>query len=254
MITYTPFDTPSRVFRGNPIEGRIGPVNIGHRERYASMIGGAAVVVLGLSRRSLPGLLLAGLGGLFVMRGVAGHCKLYDKIGVSTAGGVRPGVPDHTGQKVERTIFIARPPDELFRFWRNLENLPEFMESIENIKVQDENHSHWTIRGLGGRRIEWDAEIINEHPGEMISWQSLPGSDVQSAGTVRFTPTDDNRGTLLRVVLEFHPPGGILGSGVARLLGRDPVVQVDRDLNRLKEIIESHDVSAGHRAEEFPIL
>jgi uncharacterized membrane protein len=256
MLTYTPFDPPTpsdsspRRLRGNPLEGAFGPVNVGEVERYGSIVGGAALVVAGLSRRSLPGLLAAGLGGLFIVRGVAGHCRLYDSIGVSTSAPQRPGVPDQTGQKIEKTIFIARPPEELYRFWRNLENLPEFMESIESIRIMDDRHSHWVVKGPGGHRVEWDAEIVNEHPGEMISWQTLPGADVQSAGTVRFTSTEDGRGTLLRVVLEFHPPGGSLGARVARLFGRDPAARLERDLGRLKEIIESHDVSAAARAQE----
>jgi uncharacterized membrane protein len=199
--------------------------------------------------------LLAGLGGLFIMRGAAGHCRLYDSMGVSTAASQRPGVPDQTGHKIEKSVFIARPPVELFRFWRNLENLPEFMKHIESVRVLDDRHSHWVVKGPGGHRLEWDAEIVNEHPGEMISWQTLPGADVQSAGTVRFTPADDGESTVLRVVLEFHPPGGSLGARVARLFGKDPAAQLDQDLGRLKQIIESHDVSssARARAEDWPV-
>jgi uncharacterized membrane protein len=107
--------------------------------------------------------------------------------------------------------------------------------------------SHWVVKGIGGRRVEWDAEIVNEHPGEMISWQTMPGADAQSAGTVRFTPTDEGRGTLLRVVLEYRAPAGRVGAGIARLFGRDPERQVGEDLGRLKQIIENRDVSAGAR-------
>jgi len=257
MVTYTPFDAPVSGestlcgVRGNPLEGATGPVNVGDIERYGSIVGGAALVVTGISRRSLPGLLVAGLGGLFILRGVAGHCRFYDSIGVSTAHTPqRAGVRDQTGHKVEKTISIARPPEEVFRFWRNLENLPEFMKAIESIQILDDRRSHWVVKGPGGRRLEWDAEVVNEHPGEMISWQTLPGADVQSAGTVRFTPTDGGRGTLLRVVLEFRAPGGSLGTGVARLLGRDPAGELERDLDRLKQIIESGDVSAATGAGE----
>lgn len=259
MMTYTPFDANSNHsangsacgLRGNRLEGAFGPVNVGEIERYGSITGGAALVVAGFSRRSLPGLLLAGMGGLLIMRGIGGHCRLYDSIGVSTSDvPQRSGVQDQTGHKIEKIVTIARPPDELFRFWRNLENLPEFMQNIESVRVLDDRRSHWVVKGPGGHRLKWDAEIVNEHPGEMISWQTLPGADVQSAGTVRFTPSDDGRSTILRVVLEFRPPGGTLGARVARLFGRDPAGQLDQDLARLKQIIESHDVSAGARMEE----
>jgi len=224
----------------------MGPVNVGEMERYGSIVGGAALAVVGLSRRSLPGLLLAGLGGLFILRGVGGHCRLYDTMGVSTAcGGQRAGMRDQTGQKIEKTIEIGRPPEELFRFWRNLENLPEFMETVESIRIVDDRRSHWVVKGPGGRRLEWDAEIVNEHPGEMISWQTLPGADVQSAGTVRFTPVEGGKWTHLRVVLEMRGPGGALGAGVARVCGKEPGWQLERDLERLKRMMESRDVSAA---------
>jgi uncharacterized membrane protein len=248
MLTYTPFETTGGsacALRGNPLEGSIGPVNVGEMERYGSIIGGAALVAAGLSRRSLPGLLVAAAGGAFIFRGMAGHCGLYHSIGVSTSAPARPGVPDRTGYKIEKTILIACPPADLFRFWRNLENLPEFMESIESVRVLDDRHSQWVAKGPGGRRLKWDAEIVNEHPGEMIAWQTLPGADVQSAGTVRFTPAEDGAGTLLRVILEFHPPGGALGAGVARFFGKDPASQLEQDLSRLKQIIEGRNVSTA---------
>jgi len=241
MLTYTPFESnPSSCsLGGNRIEGAFGPVNVGEPERYGSILAGAALAAAGLSRRNLPGLLVAAVGGLFIMRGLGGHCRLYDSIGVSTAAHRTSGVPDRTGHKVEKTLLIARPPAELFRFWRNLENLPEFMENIQSVRVLDDRRSHWVVKGPAGQSVEWDAEIVNEHPGEMISWQTLPGADVQSAGTVRFTPADGGKSTMLRVVLEFHAPAGALGAGFARFFGKDPSAQLDQDLARLKQVIES---------------
>lgn len=250
MLTYSPFDsrTPEMnsvdALRGNPLEGTIGPVNLGESERLGSIVGGAALLLTGLSRRTVPGLLLAAVGGAFIFRGVAGHCKLYDSLGVSTARPQRAGVAGGSGRKIEKSIVINRPPSELFRFWRNLENLPEFMENLQSVRALDDRLSHWVVKGPAGHFVEWDAEIVNEHPGEMISWQTLPGADVQSAGTVRFTPLDGGHSTNLRVVLEFRPPGGAVGAHVARLFGRDPDIQLDRDLHRLKSIIESHDLPA----------
>jgi uncharacterized membrane protein len=220
-------------------------VNLGETERYASIIGGVALVATGLSRRSLPGLILAAAGGMFLVRGVSGHCHLYESLGLSTTPS-RSGVPDRTGIKIDKGIFIARPAGELYRFWRNLENLPEFMEHIESVRILDDRRSHWTVKGPGGQRLEWDAEIVNEHPGEMISWQTLPGADVQSAGTVRFTPSGE--GTRLRVVLEFHPPGGVMGARIARFFGKDPELQLDQDLFRLKQIAETRTALSTQQA------
>jgi uncharacterized membrane protein len=242
MLTYTPFDSnhsgPACGLRSNPLEGALGSVNVGRAERYGSLIGGAALLTTGLSRRSIPGLLLAFAGGALILRGLSGHCRLYRSIGVSTSSQGRFGVPHGTGRKVEKTIEIDRQPQEIFRFWRNLENLPEFMDNIESVTMMDDHRSHWVAKAPGGRRLEWDAEIVNEHPGEMISWQTLPGASIQSAGTVRFSPTADGRGTKVRVVFEYHPPGGALGDGVGRMIGRDAASQVGHDLARLKQILE----------------
>jgi len=245
MLTYIPLDPPTSGnigLRGNPLEGAIGPVNVGETERYGSLIGGAALVAAGLSRRSLPGLLIAALGGAFILRGLVGHCKLYDSIGVSTAATGRSGVPHGTGHKIEKSILIGRPPGEIFGFWRNLANLPTFMQNLQSVHVLDDRHSHWVVDGPGGRSLEWDAEIVNEHPGEMISWQTLPGADVQSAGTVRFTPAEDGVATNVRVIMEFHPPAGAVGASIARFVGHDPAARLERDLSRLKEIMERRNV------------
>ena len=250
MLTYTPIDpsSPGNLgLRGNPLEGALGPVNVGETERYGSLLGGAALIAAGLSRRSLPGLLVAALGGLFVARGLGGHCKLYDSIGVSTVANGRAGVPHGTGHKIDTSILIKRPAAEIFDFWRNLENLPSFMEDLRAIRVLDDRRSHWVLNGPGGRPMEWDAEIVNEHPGEMISWQTLPGADLQSAGTVRFTSTEGGTATNVRVILEFHPPAGAVGASIARFIGHDPAMKLERDLTRLKGIMESRNVvsSAG---------
>jgi uncharacterized membrane protein len=248
MLTYAPIDPPkpgSTGLRGNPLEGTFGPVNVGELERYGSLAGGAAVIVAGLSRRSLPGLLVAALGGAFALRGLGGHCKLYDSIGVSTAATGRPGVPHGTGSKIEKSILINRPPGEIFHFWRNLENLPSFMQSLQSVRILDERTSHWVVNGPGGRTLEWDAEIVNEHPGEMISWQTLPGADVQSAGTVRFVSAERGMATNVRVILEFHPPIGAVGASIARFIGHDPATQLEQDLTRLKYLMESRNVASA---------
>ena len=214
-------------------------MNVGPDERSASMLGGVVLVALGLSRRSLPGLLLAGLGGALIFRGATGHCALYGRAGVHSSDRDRAGVPGNSGTKVERTIHINRAPEDVFRFWRNLENLPEFMENLESVRMLDDRRSHWVVKGPAGHTVEWDAEIVNEHPNQMISWQTLPGAEVQSAGTVRFARSYDKQGTVLRVVMEFRPPGGVVGEQVARLFGRDPAQQLEKDLERLKAHMEA---------------
>ena len=146
------------------------------------------------------------------------------------------------GLRVEQTVRIARPAEELYRFWRNLENLPRFMDHLESVRVLDERRSHWVARGPVGSRVEWDAEVHNEIPGQLLAWRSLPGAEVNHAGSVHFEP-DAGDFTLVRVILRYDPPGGRLGAGVARLFGEDPDTQVADDLRRFKQVMEAGDAS-----------
>jgi uncharacterized membrane protein len=139
---------------------------------------------------------------------------------------------------VDERIVIARPRSEVYGFWRNLENLPRFMDHLESVSVVDEERSHWVARGPAGTRVEWDAVVHNEIPNELIAWRSLKGSEVDNAGSVHFSPTE-NGDTEVRVVLRYDPPAGRLGAAVARLLGEDPSRQVAEDLRRLKQVVEA---------------
>ncbi|MGH7509156.1 MAG: SRPBCC family protein [Gemmatimonadales bacterium] len=156
-------------------------------------------------------------------------------------------VPRGQGIKVERSVVINRPVLEVYRFWRNFENLPRFMDHLESVTVVDENLSHWVAKGPAGTRVEWDAVIHNEIDDELIAWRTLPGSEVNSAGSVHFTPTPAGNGTEVRVVLSYDPPAGRLGAGVARLLGEEPSRQVEDDLRRLKQVLDAREAPAGPR-------
>jgi uncharacterized membrane protein len=218
-------------------------INVGEGERYASMTGGLGLMLAGIARRGVGGLILAGLGVAVIQRGLTGHCPLYESMGVTSARAQRPGVPNNRGIKVERGITINRPREEVFSFWRDLRNLSRFMDRIERVDLFGEKRSHWVAKGAGGRRVEWDAEIINEHPNQLIAWESLPGSEVQNAGSVRFEPAPGGRGTEIRVSMEYNPPGGILGALVARLFGEAPDQKMEEDLWRLKQVLEAGEVA-----------
>src|SRR5205807_2051106 len=125
-------------------------------------------------------------------------------------------VRTHQGMKVEKSVLIDCPPEECFRVWRNFENLPHFMHHLESVKMLGDKRSHWIAEAPAGMRVEWDAEIINERPNEMIAWRSLEGADVPNAGTVRFYRTSNGRGTEVRVSLEYAPPGGMIGTAFAK--------------------------------------
>ena len=144
------------------------------------------------------------------------------------------------GIHVEEAVTVNRPASEVFRFWRNFENLPRFMNHLRAVSQREEGISHWVARGPAGVNVEWDARIINEIDGRLIAWQSLEGSEVSTAGSVNFRETP--RGTEVRVNLQYDPPAGKLGAGVARLLGEEPSVQIHEDLRRFKQLIETGEI------------
>jgi uncharacterized membrane protein len=137
---------------------------------------------------------------------------------------------------------------EVYRFWRNFENLPRFMDHLEAVTVIDENRSHWVAKGPAGTRVEWDAVIHNEIDDELIAWRSLPGSEINNAGSVHFTPSTDGTATEVRVVLSYEAPAGKVGVAVAKLLGEEPSKQVADDLRRLKQVMDSGEVLTGSRS------
>jgi uncharacterized membrane protein len=136
-------------------------------------------------------------------------------------------------------ITVARVPEEVYRFWRDLRNLPRFMAHLASIEPMDEEHSHWTAIGPGGVKVEWDAEIVEDRFAEMIAWRSLPGADVDNSGVVRFVPAPGGRGTEIHVKLRYAAPGGRVGRAIAKLMGREPGQQARGDLRRLKQVLET---------------
>lgn len=152
----------------------------------------------------------------------------------------RPGA--HGGLAYVNTITINRSPEEVYQFWRNFENLPQFMSYLESVRVIDERRSHWVTKGPAGTSVEWDAEITEDRPNQLISWRSLEGADVDSYGSVRFDPAPGKRGTEVRVEIEYNPPAGALGAGIAKIFGAAPEQQIKGDLSRLKQVLEVGEV------------
>jgi uncharacterized membrane protein len=219
--------------------------NLSEPERWASVIGGGALVAYGLQKRSPVGWGLAALGGVLTYRGATGHCDVYAALGVSTAHGTRGrqvSIPYELGIRVDKTITIDKPQQEVYRFWRNLENLPKFMRHLESVREIDNKHSHWVAKAPAGQTVEWKAEIINEIENELIAWRSLSG-DVSNAGSVRFWPAFDNRGTELTVELQYNPPGGTVGALFAKLFGEEPSQQIEEDLLRFKQLMETGSIA-----------
>jgi uncharacterized membrane protein len=142
---------------------------------------------------------------------------------------------------VVKSITIGRPPSEVYAFWRNLENLPRFMAHLESVTVQN-GTSTWRAKAPAGTSVEWQAEIVMDHPDEAIGWRSVQGATVPNRGVVRFEPAPGGRGTQLRVELKYDPPGGAVGAAIAKLFGEEPAQQIDGDLRRLKQVLETGEV------------
>jgi uncharacterized membrane protein len=241
-MSYMDIEFPGDVRDARVLSGR----NIGDAERWASVAAGAGLAVYGVSRRSAGGWLTAGLGAWLVQRGVSGHCRTYEALGISTApsgSDTRQALSGDRGVIVAHSIVINRSVDELYRFWRNLENLPRFMRHLESVERVTDTLSRWRAKGPGGLDVEWNAEIINEVPNKLIGWQSLDGSDVVTAGSVNFEDTGTGA-TRLRVRLQYSVPGGKLGAAVARLMGRDPETEIRQDLEQFKALAESGRLTA----------
>ena len=144
--------------------------------------------------------------------------------------------------RTKRSLTVNKSPEECYGFWRNFENLPQFMRHLESVTVTDERRSHWKAKAPAGATVEWDAETIEDRPNELISWRSTEDADVYNAGTVRFERAPGGRGTEVRVDLEYKPPLGKIGSKVAMLFREEPGQQVMDDLRHFKQVMETGEI------------
>jgi len=214
----------------------LGAVNVGDAERWASAIGGGALLVYGMTQRPPSNALLALAGGYLLLRGASGHCFAYQALGVSTAS------PAAGKIHIEKHVSINQPIGEVYQFWRNLENLPRFMKHLKEVRTLDAKRSHWVANAPLGASVEWDAAIIMEQTDELIAWRSLPDAQVPNAGTVRFRALPAGRGTEVTVILEYMPPAGAIGAAFAKLFGEEPGQQVEGDLRRLRSVLEAGEI------------
>jgi uncharacterized membrane protein len=221
--------------------------NVGDKERMLSAFLGGTLLISGLPRRSWTGAGLSLLGAALLHRGLSGYCALFDAMGFDTSEDGhatnrlgRRKVETSQATKIRRTIEINRPPADLYRFWRSLENLPRIMSHLESVQAVNDRMSHWKVRTVpGGPSVEWDAEIINDIENERIGWRSLHGADVDNTGSVEFEPAGDGRRTKLTVTLQYATPAGRLGAALAKLFGEDPDSKIAQDLQRFKESMEA---------------
>jgi uncharacterized membrane protein len=153
-----------------------------------------------------------------------------------------PALTQGRGIKVERTVTIARPAQELYQFWRGLENLPRLIPQVTSVTTNGPTRSHWVVAGPGGSSVEWDAEIVADRGSELIAWRSVGGSDIEHAGSIRFTAAAGDRGTEVKVILNLALPAGRIGGLAATLFGEDPDQELREGLRRFKQIMETGEV------------
>lgn len=145
-------------------------------------------------------------------------------------------------EHITKSITVKRPRQEVFSFWRNLENLPRFMYHLQEVTTLGNTRSHWVTKGPAGSQYEWDAEIVNEKHDELISWKTVDGSDIEHVGSIRFADAPADRGTEVEVDLGYDAPGGKAGALIAKLFGAEPGQQITDDLRRFKQVMETGEV------------
>lgn len=206
--------------------------SVSDAERWATLIGGGAMVLFGLKQGSLRGALTALAGGGLLYRGVTAQTGIQDALGMNQS------------IKVEKTVTISnKSPEELYQFWRNFENLPHFMKHLKHVSVINNTRSHWIASAPMGGSVEWDAEIINDQENRLIAWASVEGADIDNSGFVRFQRAPEGRGTEVKVVIEYNPPAGVVGDAIAKLFGEEPQQQIGDELRRFKMLMEAGEMA-----------
>lgn len=250
------------------------PMNVGQMERQLSVVAGAALLVHALINRSRTSLITAPLGAALIWRGQTGHCPVYEAMNINTAqsqsawqgngasqgygygprnGGVQQipiqqqsnqqqGFQQQGSIEIKRSVTINKAPQELYNFWRKLENLPKFMHHLERVEETSEKSSHWQAKIAGGIPVAWDAQIIEDVPGRRIAWRTAPDSQVQQVGMVEFKEATGGRGAVVNVEILYTPPGGIIGETFGRLLNGVTAEQVKNDISRFKSLMETGEI------------
>lgn len=243
--------------------------NMSQMERQISMALGALFLLHAVTRRSSASLITAPLGAYLFWRGQSGRSLLYEAFNINTAqqgswqgnggwqqnrqwqgnGGVQQ-IPIQQQREqqpsnrieIKRAVTIDKPAQELYNYWRKLENLPNFMHHLERVEQTGDKSSHWKAKIAGGIPVEWDAEIVEDLPGQRIAWRTKPDAQVQQQGMVTFKPATGERGTVVEVDIHYSPPGGIIGEAFGRMLNGVTAQQVKDDIRRFKNLMETGEV------------
>ncbi|MEJ7599291.1 MAG: SRPBCC family protein [Kofleriaceae bacterium] len=215
------------------IRGRLLGTNIPGGERIASGLVGGALTAFGASRRSLGGIAIAAAGGALVLRALSGRCPAYRARALSK------------GIQVRRAITIQANPDEIYKVWRDLTNLPRFMQHVRSVTIESPTVSRWVVNE-GPKELVWRAEIVEDVPGQLLRWRSLPGGDITNNGGIELRKAPGDRGTIVEVKLHYLPPGGVaVAAALHGFLRKLTGVQVGKELARLRQLLETGEIATG---------
>jgi uncharacterized membrane protein len=209
-------------------------INVSKTGRILSSAAGASLIYLALSgmkRSPVKNIGKLLVGGYLLYRGLSGNCPITAAIDDEQR-------PKHArAVNIRTSLIVERPRGEVYAYWRQLSNLPLFMAHLDDVEVLDTKLSHWTIKLAGNMKLEWDAEITEDKPGEELAWRSLEGAEIANAGKVRFRDTE-NGGTEILVTFTYRPPAGFMGAGLARLMNPAFAQLVRHDIIRFKQHLE----------------
>lgn len=208
--------------------------NLSTAERTISIATGIKLALAGLKglfKSPFSSIIKLGAGGYLLNRGITGHCELYSRMGRNST--------EPVNVNIRSSYFIDKPRQEVYDFWRKLDNLPLFMKHLESVELIDDTRSHWVLKlPVGVAKVSWDAEIVKDEPGYSIGWSSLPDSLIDNAGKVRFQDSLNGDGTLVDIIISYRPPAGGFGGGIAHIL--NPVFKnmVDNDVRNFKQFMD----------------
>jgi uncharacterized membrane protein len=228
-------DYGTRGLRAAPTEHRIEVERADGGRRKAL---GWAALGLGAVQLATP----RGVTRLLGLRGSGAEMLVRLAGAAEAAAGAGLVGEDARPAEARAAVTVAGPAEAVYEAWRDVESFPRFMAHVTSVQVLEDGRSHWRVEAPAGT-VEWDAEIVEDVPGERISWRSLPGADVETSGTVRFAPAPGDRGTEVRLELRYAAPAGRAGTLVAKLLGQEPAQQAKDDLRRFKQVLETGELA-----------
>lgn len=207
--------------------------NVGKADRVLSALLGATTLLRMRHFHGMGRAAAATSGLMMLTRAATGHSKVYDALGVSSAH-----LAEGAGINLDASVTIMRPRSEVYELWRDVTNLPLIMRHLLTVEEVGGGVTHWVAEAPRGRQVEWDAQLINEVPNEYLAWQSLPGSQIEHAGSVHFKDAGE-RGTEVLINMRYRPGGMELGFAVAKMLAPVTEAEVVEDLERLKQVMEA---------------